>query len=250
VRYRFEDYVLDTNRRELRRGGEVVAVAPQVFDLLAHLVWHRDRVVTKEALVAAIWDGRAITDSALSTRLNVVRGAVGDSGREQRLIKTIPRKGFRFVAPVSEESTTNNNPLSFQSLPETAEPSHPLPEQPSIAVLPDANLSGDSLQDFFGDAIAEEVLTELARLRWLLVIARNSSFAFKDRGLDVKQVGHDLGVCFVLQGSVRRFDDRVRIGTRLVETTTGVQVWAERYDRKLADVFDVADEGYWVPRRA
>jgi adenylate cyclase len=241
MRYRFEDYVLDTDRRELRRGGESVPIAPQVFDLLVHLVRYRDRVVTKEALVAAVWDGRLITDAALTTRLNVVRSAIGDNGREQRLIKTMPRKGFRFVAPVCEEPAVDN-PLSTKPLPEAAEPSFPLPEQPSIAVLPFANLSGDPLQDFFGDAIAEEVLTELARLSWLLVIARNSTFAFKGRELDVKQVGHDLGVRYVLLGSVRRFGDRVRIGARLVETTTGVQVWAERFDRKLADVFDVQDD--------
>ena len=102
MRFLFEDYALDTDRRELRRGAAVVSVTPQVFDLLDYLIRNRERVVSKDDLINAIWNGRSVSDAALTTRLNAARSAIGDSGQEQRLIKTLPRKGFRFVGPVLE----------------------------------------------------------------------------------------------------------------------------------------------------
>jgi len=230
VRYFFEDYVLDTVRHELRRNGLIVPAAPQALDLLAFLIQHRDRIVTKDQLVAGIWEGRAITDSALTTRLNVVRGIVGDSGQEQRLIRTLPRKGLRFVADVREDRPPAWLRHEVKS------------ELPSIAVLPLVNLSGDPAQDFFGDVISDEVLTELARLRWLLVIARNSSFMFKGAVVDVREIGRQLGVRYLLEGSARHDGSRVRVTCRLVDATTALQVWSARYDRKFTDVFDIQDE--------
>jgi len=230
VRYCFEDYVLDTARHEMRRKGVLLPAAPQALDLLAYLIEHRNRIVTKDQLVAAIWEGRAITDSALTTRLNVVRSVVGDSGQEQRLIKTLPRKGFRFVGDVQEEHTPAWRREEVSS------------ELPSIAVLPFVNLSGDPAQDFFGDVIAEEVLTALARLRWLLVIARNSSFIFKGTTTDVREIGRQLDVRYVLEGSARHINGRVRVTCRLVDARTALQVWSAQYDRKFTDVFDVQDE--------
>jgi len=230
VRYCFEDYVLDTARHELRRNGLIVPAAPQALDLLAFLIQHRDRIVTKDQLVAGVWEGRAITDSALTTRLNVVRGIVGDSGQQQRLIKTLPRKGFRFVADVRED-----RPPAWLRHEVTS-------ELPSIAVLPLVNLSGDPAQDFFGDVISDEVLTELARLRWLLVIARNSSFLFKGAAVDAREIGRQLDVRYLLEGSARHDGGRVRVTCRLVDATTALQVWAARYDRKFTDLFDMQDE--------
>jgi adenylate cyclase len=230
VRYCFEDHVLDLARHELRRSGVLLPAPPQVLDLLAYLIQHRDRIVTKDQLVAAIWKGRAITDSALTTRLNVVRSIVGDSGQEQRLIKTLPRKGFLFVGDVREEHAPASRREGVSS------------ELPSVAVLPFANLSGDPAQDFFGDVIAEQVLTELARLRWLLVIARNSSFIFKGTAIDVREIGRQLDVRYVLEGSALHGNGRVRVTCRLVDARTALQVWSARYDRKFTDVFDVQDE--------
>lgn len=230
MRYGFEDYVLDAGRHELRRNGVIVPAAPQALDLLAYLIQHRDRVVTKDQLVTGVWEGRAITDSALTTRLNVVRNIVGDSGQAQRLIRTLPRKGFRFVGEVREDRPrTGLRPESTD-------------EFPSIAVLPLINLSGDPAQDFFGDVISEEVLTELARLRWLLVIARNSSFMFKDTVVDAREIGRRLGVRYLLEGSARHGGGRVRVTCRLLDARTAHQVWSARYDRKFTDVFDVQDE--------
>ncbi len=228
--YLFEDCVLDTDRRELRRGAALVAVEPQVFDLLAHLVRNRERVVSKDELVAAIWHGRIVSESALFNRINAARSAIGDTGGKQRLIKTLPRKGLRFVAAVREDEA----PPPSSHL--------PLPDRPSIAVLPFANMSGDRDQDYFADGLSEDLITGLARIRWLFVIARNSTFVYKDRAVDIGQVSRELGVRYVLEGSVRRGGDRLRISAQLVDAITGSHHWAESYDRQLGDIFAVQDD--------
>ena len=241
MRYLFEEYVLDIDRRELRRGADVFAVAPQVFDLLNYLIRNRERVVSKDDLIAAVWGGRIVSDAALTTRLNVARSAIGDSGEEQRLIKTLPRKGFRFVGAVREEPTVR----PWQSWTHRGEPKTSvltLPDKPSIAVLAFANLSADPEQEYFADGIVEDIITELSRFCELFVIARNSSFQYKGKAVDVRQVGRDLGVRYVLEGSVRRGGDRLRISAQLIDAATGVHRWAEHYDRKLEDVFAVQDE--------
>ena len=238
LRYLFEHCVLDTDRRELRRNGSLVAVEPQVFDLLVHLIRHRDRVVTKDDLLAVIWHGRIVSESALFNRINAARNAIGDAGDQQRLIKTLPRKGLRFVGDVQEESAEPAPPpLSL------GEPRYPpLPDRPSIAVLPFANLGGDPDQDYFADGISEDLITGLAQIRWLFVIARNSSFVYKHRAVDVKQVSRELGVRYVLEGSVRRSGTQLRVTAQLVDAVTGVHHWAERYDRELGEIFAVQDE--------
>jgi DNA-binding winged helix-turn-helix (wHTH) protein len=154
--YRFEKYVLDTDRRELRQGDDLVPLAPQVFDILVYLIRHRERVISKEDLIADVWGGRVVSESALTTRLNGVRKAIGDSGEEQRLIKTLPRKGFRFVGDIREGPQPTNTPT--REMPTTILVSH---EQPSIIVLPFANLSGDPLKDYFTDGVVEDITTEL-----------------------------------------------------------------------------------------
>lgn len=237
--YLFEDCVLDTDRRELRRGSALVAVEPQVFDLLVHLVRHRHRVVSKDELLATVWQGRIVSESALFNRINSARGAIGDTGDEQRLIKTLPRKGLRFIAHVREDKVP---PVvaSYAGPPMSASVS--LPDRPSIAVLPFANISGDTAQDYFVDGLTEDLITGLARIRWLFVIARNSTFVYKDRAVDVNQVSRELGVRYVLEGSVRRGGNRLRISAQLVDAITGAHHWAERYDRELGDMFAVQDE--------
>ena len=240
MRYLFEEFVFDTDRRELHRGAHVVSIAPQVFDLLDYLIRNREHVVSKDDLIGAIWNGRSVSDAALTTRLNIARSLIGDTGSEQRLIKTLPRKGFRFVGPVLEAQepavgTVTDGP---------AEPSKAvlaLPDKPSIAVLPFQNMSGDPEQEYFADGMAEDILTGLSRHRLLFVIARNSSFTYKDRVVDVRQVGRELGVRYVLEGSVRRVGTRVRFTAQLVDAATGNQVWAEKYDGKVQDLFDLQD---------
>jgi adenylate cyclase len=239
LRYFFEDCVLDTDRRELRRRTEVVAVAPQVFDLLFHLIHNRERVVSKDDLIAAIWSGRIVSDAAVTTRVNVARAAIGDSGEEQRLIKTLPRKGFRFVGAVREDQGPASSAAPGLEPPRAA---LTLPDKPSIAVLPFANLSSDPQQEYLADGIVGDIITELSRFSELFVIARNSSFQYKGKAIDVRRVGGELGVRYVLEGSVRRGGDSLRISAQLIDATTGVHRWAEYFDRKLEDVFAVQDE--------
>lgn len=236
--YFFEHYAFDTDRRELLRGSELVPTTPQVFDLLDYLIRHRERVVTKDDLVNAIWKGRAVSDAALTTRLNIARSAIGDSGGEQRLIKTLPRKGFRFVGHVQEAQASKG------AVPDTTRepPGLTLPEKPSIAVLPFENLSGDPEQEYFADGMVEEIVTALSRNKQLFVIARSSSFTFKGRPVDVQQVARDLGVRYILEGSVRKSGRRVRITGQLIDADSASALWADRYDGALEDIFDLQDQ--------
>ena len=241
MRYLFEEYAFDSDRRELHRGTDLVSITPQVFDLLEYLIRNRERVVSKDDLIKAIWNGRSVSDAALTTRLNVARSAVGDSGEEQRLIKTLPRKGFRFVGPVREVQgpaggEDANNPVELRK------PALTLPDKPSIAILPFANLSSDPEQEYFADGMAEDIITALSHFKALFVIARNSSFTYKGRAVDVKQVGRELGVRYVLEGSVRKAANRVRITGQLVDAATGTHLWADRFDGGLVDIFDLQDQ--------
>ena len=176
----------------------------------------------------------------LSSSLSAVRHAVGDSGEEQRLIKTVPRKGVRFVGTVREEEASGSPGTNAASPPPTAYLA--LPDKPSIAVLAFTNMSGDPGQDYFSDGITEDIITGLSRFSELFVIARNSSFQYKGKSPDIRQVGRELGVRYVLEGSIRRAGDRVRISAQLIDAVTGAHRWAERYDRELKDVFAVQDE--------
>jgi adenylate cyclase len=403
--YSFEDFSLDTARRELRRSGTLIALQPQVFDLLEYSIRNRERVVSKDELSAAGWHGRIVSESTLSTRINAARNAIRDSGEEQRLLRTAHGKGIRFVGAVREEEETIRKlsaifaadvagysrlmgqdeigtlrrltacrailderiaayrgrifgsagdsvvadfasavdavqcavavqdaickdsadrpageqmrlrigvhvgdvivqgenlfgdgvniaarlealaepggicisgtvrdyigtklPLAFTDLGEhqvkniaqpirayqvrgatpspaaVPGPSLPLPDKPSIAVLPFTNMSGDPEQEFFADGIAEDIITVLSHYPSLFVIARNSCFAYKGRAVDIKQVGRELGVRYALEGSVRKAGNRIRLTAQLVEAEAGNHVWAERYDRDLADIFALQDE--------
>lgn len=236
MRFRFENNVLDGDLRELICDGAAVPLQPQVFDLLLYLVTQRARVVSKDDLISQIWSDRIVSDSALNSRINAARKALGDDGATQRLIKTIPRKGFRFVGEVQEE-------MAASPAPAEAKPSPPrVADRPGIAVLAFENMSGDPAQDYFGDGISEDILTALSKQRWFMVIARNSSFTYKGRAADIRQIAEELGVRYIVEGSVRKADNRVRITAQLNDAMSGNHLWAERYDRELVDVFAVQDE--------
>ena len=239
MQFLFGDHTLDDDRRELLRGSEPIAVEPQVFDLLIYLVQNRDRVVSKDDLIASVWGGRIVSDSTLTSRINAARKAVGDSGVKQKLIRTIARKGLRFVGDV------HIRPMGLEPPAEIHEPSRaalPLPDRPAIAVLPFLNMSGDPEHEYFSDGISEDIITALSKLRWFFVIARNSSFTYKGKAVHMKQIAEELGVGYVVEGSVRKSGDRVRITAQLNDVATGSHIWAERYDRDIADVFAVQDE--------
>jgi TolB-like protein len=243
VRFLFENYCLDAERRELTFGSQLVAIGPKVFDLLLYLVRKRDQVVTRDDLLTAVWDGRIVSESTLTSHVNAVRKAIGDTGKEQRLIRTVSRKGMRFVGQVREDEPPGRAAAAVPDIAgEKPRAMLALPDSPSIAVLPFRNLSGDAGQDYFADGIVEDIITALSRIRWLFVIARNSSFTYKGRTVDEKQVGRELGVRYVVEGSVRQSDTRVRITGQLVDAATGTHLWAERFEGTLDDIFELQDQ--------
>jgi TolB-like protein len=233
LRVKFDNYSLDTERRELRQGPTLVRIQPQVFDLLAFLIESRDRVISRDDLIATIWNGRIVSESTLISRINAARRAIGDDGKGQRLIKTLSRKGIRFVGTVRvEQGQASTGPMSPVDV----------FDKPAIAVLPFQDMSGEPDQEYFADGIVEDIITALSRTRRLFVIARNSTFTYKGRAVDVKQIGRELGVRYVLEGSVRKAADRVRITAQLIDASTGVHLWAERFDSVLKDLFDLQDQ--------
>jgi TolB-like protein/Tfp pilus assembly protein PilF len=238
VRFRFDNHELESELRELTRDSVRIPVQPQVFDLLLFLVENRDRVVSKDDLVAAVWGNRPISDSALNSRINAVRKALQDDGKAQRVIRTIPRKGFRFVGdcvelvPAAKAVAAGPAPL----------PAAVGSDRPAIAVLAFQNMSDDTEQEYFCDGISEDILTALSKVRWFFVIARNSSFTYKGRNVNIRQIAEELRVRYVVEGSVRKAGDRVRITAQLNDASTESHIWAEHFDRELVDVFAVQDE--------
>ena len=239
LRYVFDDCVLDADRRELRRAGELYAVEPKVFDLLLYLIGNRERVVSRDDLIAHVWNGRIVSESSLASCINAARKGIGDTGQAQRLIKTFPRKGIRFVGRVQEHRAGTEEHSHVVTATDEATPKRA--ELPSIAVLPFANISGDPKEDYFADGMADEIITALSRCPWLLVIARNSSFTYKGRTVDVRNVGRDLGSRYVLEGGVRRSGKRLRFTAQLVDASSGAHLWAERFEGEINDVFNLQD---------
>ena len=256
MNFRFGEYEVDLVQQELRCAGQAVAVEPQVFDVLAYLLQHRDRIVSKDELFETVWQGRVVSDAALNSRISAARRAVGDDGSAQKLIRTIHKRGFRFVGEVQEDAAAGSaaaapTPSLQEAAPEdaptlapAAEPAEPLPlpSKPSIAVLPFQNMSGDPEQDYFADGLTEDIITGLSQQQWFFVIARNSSFTFKGGGVDVRQIASQLGVRYILEGSVRKSASRVRVTGQLIDAMHGNHLWADRYDREIADIFALQDE--------
>jgi adenylate cyclase len=241
----FAGYTLDIARNSLRTADRKVALRRKSFELLRYLAENPDRVVTKEELLKAIWPDVVATEESLAHCVSEVRQAIGDSA--QTIIETVPRRGYRLAAAVSRVTTSAAVPQpALQTELARTDPSprsqSSLVDRPSVAVLPFANLSGDPRQDYISDGITEDITTELSRFSELRVIARNSAFQYKGKAVDIRQVGRELGARYVLEGSVRRSGDRIRITAQLIDAVTGAHRWAERHDRELYDAFAVQDE--------
>ena len=240
--YRFGDCELDPGLHELRSKGRVSAIEPKAFDLLLYLVENRDRMVSRDELNERIWKGRFVSDASLSTCIKLARQAIGDNGKRQDYIRTVPRRGFRFVGSVEVRGPSRRAILP--AVTDRAAKSAGLtpPDKPSVAVLSFESMSDDPEQEYFADGVAEDIITSLSKLPELLVIARNSSFTYKGRAVKVQAIAEQLGVRYVLEGSVRKAGNRVRISAQLIDCTTGGHLWAERFDRELTDIFAVQDE--------
>jgi TolB-like protein len=233
---RFGPFRLDAETQILFCGGEPTMLGQRAVALLWLLLEHAREPVSKDALIEAAWPGLAIEDSNLTVQIAAMRRVFEEAAGGAGWIETLPRRGYRYVGP---EVSTGKAPHDA-SVPMS--PSLTLPDKPSIAVLAFSNLSGDPDQEYFADGIVEDIISGLSRIKWLFVVARNSSFSYKGRAIDVKQIGRDLGVRYVLEGSLRKAGTRLRITTQLIEAETGSHLWAERYDRNLDDVFLVQDE--------
>src|SRR4051812_37806858 len=218
----------------LMSGGRNLHLTPKALALLNYIADRPGEVVTKDQLFGALWPEVNVGDAALVTCIQELRRALKDDARRPRYIETLHRRGYRFVGKMAVAPPM----VAIRS----SEPALALPNRPSIAVLPFSNMSEDSDQAHFADGISEDLITGLSRIHWLFVIARNSTFVYKNRAVDVKQVARELGVRYVLEGSVRRAGKRLRISAQLVDATTGGHHWAERYDRELGDIFPVQDE--------
>jgi TolB-like protein/cytochrome c-type biogenesis protein CcmH/NrfG len=230
VIYRFDDCVLDTERRELRRADALRSVEPQVFDLLEYLMRHRERVVGRDELLKAIWRGHEVSDAVLSTRINAARAAIGDSGRDQNVIRTFLRRGFRFMRPLRERKADVDEQTSTT-------PSRPrlalaIAGAPAIAVLPFAHQGTGPSTACIAHGLAEEIGVTVSKLGWLSVVYRHASLPSNRSEMEVQQLASALGVQYVLEGGVREAAGRVRI----------IHIWAERYERDLTDVLAVQDE--------
>ena len=260
--YRFGDYTLDASVFELRRRGDPVPIEPQVFSTLEFLIRNRDRVVSRDDLIAAVWDGRAVSDTTLSSRIFAARRALGDTGKTKSLIVTVPRRGFRFVGDVATAdgladvvSDRNGSQtgigMTASGTSEPAPSASPTPAEsaantysgtvmPTLAVLPFRSLS-PGLDEYFCDGLTEDIISNLTHFSELRVIASSSSFQFKKDTISLAELARELNAQYIVQGSVRSDGARLRVSVQLIEAATGVSIWADRYDREMAEIFSVQD---------
>jgi TolB-like protein len=231
--YEFGPFRLEADADMLFRGAEPVALGRRAAALLRLLLEQAGKPVAKDALMEAAWPGLAVEESNLTVQIAALRRTFADVEGGSTWIETLPRRGYRYVGPpaavVSDSSRLTWLPSATS-------------DKPSIAVLPFSNLSGDPAQDYFSDGITEDVITELSRFRSLFVVARHSSFVYRARSSDIREVGRQLGVRYVVEGSARRIGKRVRVTVQLLDAASSVNLWTERYDRELEDIFAIQDE--------
>jgi TolB-like protein len=236
----FEGFRLDRRalfRRDERGVFVPVAIGSRALEVLGVLVGRAGDLVSRDEIIAAVWPETTVEDSNLNMQIAALRRVL-DEGRERSCIQTVPRRGCRFAAAMTR--VVGEAPINAAALPPGALP--PLSDRPSLAVMPFQNMSGDPEQEYFADGMVEEIITALSRIRWLFVIARNSSFTYKGQAIDAKQIGRELGVRYVLEGSVRKAGGRVRIAAQLIDATTGADLWADRFNGSLEDIFELQDQ--------
>jgi TolB-like protein/DNA-binding winged helix-turn-helix (wHTH) protein len=261
--FAFAGFRFDARTGELWSDLKQARLTPRAAAVLTMLAERAPKLVSKQQLFEQVWGGLAVSDDALTSCIQELRQALGDDARAPRYVETRHRRGYRLIGSVAVIGEGAELPAAPIAPPGPSPPvgriaqagaldagrvgdhhgvSLPLPNRPSIAVLPFVNMSGDPNQEHFADGITEDLITGLSHIRWLFVIARNSTFQYKGRCPDIRQVGRELGVRYVLEGSVRRHGKRLRISAQLIDATGGGHHWAERYDRELGDIFAVQDE--------
>ena len=230
----FGDFRFTPRTGELWRGDVEVKLTPRAAEVLAVLVYRSGELVTKQELFDEVWQVGAVGDEALTSCVQELRRALGDDSRQPRYIETRYRRGYRLLAPVGP-ATMENRSAAMPSVRE-------LPDKPSIAVLPFQNMSGDADQEYFADGLAEDIIAALSRVGWFFVTARNSSFVYKGKAVDIRQVGRELGVRYVLEGSIRKSGNRLRMTAQLIEAASCDHLWSDKYDGTLEQVFDLQDQ--------
>ncbi|MDX2154960.1 MAG: winged helix-turn-helix domain-containing protein [Hyphomicrobiaceae bacterium] len=266
--YRIAACEIDTDTYEVRRHGERVPVEPQVFDLILLLVENVDRIITRDEIIDRVWKGRIVSEAAISSRLKAARRVLGDDGKSQSMIRTIHRRGIRFVGTLSvpgdETQATgieappretfapeSTRPATAVSAAPGGDPAHAdgaagvdlsLPKRPSLIVLPFHVLSGEEEHRIISDGLALDIMTGLARTRWLFVISRGTALMFRGPSQDPMLIARKVGVRYVLQGAMQFNGSRLRIQAALTDAVGGREIWAEHYDRPLDDIFAVQDE--------
>ena len=229
--YRFHEFAVDKKRLELRSAGQPVDVEPQVFALLVYLIENREKVVSKDELIESIWHGRIVSDATLNSRINALRRAVGDNGKSQAVVRTYPRRGFRFVAELENSPDPG-------SAADRAATQH---ERPSIVVLPFQYVAESDDQAYLAQGIVEDIVTALSRMRWLFVISQTTSQSYGAGAQDWHAIFENLGVDYALSGSVRRSGNEIRVSAQLTKPSSGQQVWAEKFGAELVNLFDLQD---------
>lgn len=225
--FKFGAFSFDAARSQLTRGGDVIAIGQRAAAILARLLQADGNVVSKDDLFAAAWPGQIVEESNLSVQIAALRKALGHNSLGEDWIMTAQRMGYSFAKEAVKGGTSLQASIN---------------EKPSIAVLPFDNSSGEPGQDFFADGLTEDIITDLSNVPGFRVIARNSTLVYKGKPTDVRQIAQELGVNYIVEGSVRKSAERVRVNVQLVEAGSGTHIWAERFDRELADVFALQDE--------
>ena len=236
-RFAFGPFVLTPEAGTLLRRGVPVPVPYRALLLLTAFLNRPGEVLTKSDLIDAAWQGAVVEEGNLAVQVAALRKLLGQSPEGGEWITTVPRVGYRFARMSASDTEKQDRNGDARDNEEAA-----FGRRPSVAVLPFANVGGEKEQEYFADGITEDIITALGRFRWFFVIARNSSFVYKDKAIDPKQIARELGVQYLLEGSVRKSGQAVRISARLVDATTGAQIWAERYDLAMTEVFAIQDE--------
>ena len=237
MRHRIDDIEIDSDRFELRRNGQVCHVEPQVFDLMRYFAQNPNRIVSRDDVIEAVWQGRIVSDATISSAIKSVRRALGDDGDSQKYIRTVRGRGFELVGTVSRDDAESTAPIKSEAVSNGQMPA----TKPAIVVLPLTNLSAE-VEEYFSDGLTEDIITNLSRFRDLRVIASASTLQYRDWNRGLPELCAELKAGYVVKGSVRRAAGRVRISVELVDGATGVQLWGDRYDRDMANIFDLQDE--------